>query len=407
MTIDEQAHLGLTEMTALANRAPLDTAAAAHLDSCPHCQAEARGWGVIAAGVHTVMAGSRPPEEALAAVLATIGSEGGASGRAPLAAASPAAASPGAKAARRVRLGWHPAAAAAVTVAVLGGGGLGIAATLSPGVRGTGPVMTAALTATSCPTLKLAIGTLTSVSGSTLVIKPVIGPAVRVSTSASTTVTREVNGTLADVRDGMHVIVSGTRSSGQITARRIGVTPSSLAVKAPALNVPALPVQRFQPALALGLANGTVADATTGGFIVDEPGGSHVRVSTSSSTTVVTLAKVTVAGLRTGERTVAVGSVTGHNALAAGTVEQEDFPLSRLGPAALPLPGYLPVPRLLPTRFPRLLPQGLPRALRVAYARPGRRPSPFPAVLPSPGALFSGLGCNARAIAATGLLVAP
>jgi hypothetical protein len=407
MTIDEQAHLGLTEMTGLANGAPLDTAATAHLDGCRHCQAEARGWGVIAAGVRTVMAGSRPPEEALAAVLATIGTEGGASGRPPLAAASPAA-----KAARRVRPGWHPAAAAAVTVAVLGGGGLGIAATLSPGARGTGQVMRAALTATSCPTLKLAIGTLTSVSGRTLVIKPVIGPAVRVSTSASTTVTREVNGTLADVRDGMHVIVSGTRSSGQIMARRIGITPSSLAVRAPArnvpaLNVPALPVQRFQPALALGLANGTVADAATGSFTVDEPGGSHVRVSTSSSTTVVTLAKVTVAGLRTGERTVAVGPVTGHNALAANTVEQEDFPLSQLGPAAVPLPGYLPTPRLLPRQFPRLLPHGLARALRAAYGRPGQRPSPFPAVLPSPGALFSGLGCNARAIAATGLLVVP
>src|SRR5580693_4037055 len=257
--------------------------------------------------------------------------------------------------------------------------------------------MTAALTATSCRTLKLAIGTLHSVSGSTLVIKPVIGPAVRVTTSASTTVTREVKGTLADVRDGMHVIVSGTSSHGQITARRIGVTPSSLASQAPALNAPARPAQRFQPALALGLANGTVAGVTTGGFTVDEPHGTYVRVSTSSSTTVVTLTKVTVAGLRTGQRTVAVGSVTGHNALAASSVEQEDFPLSQLGPAAVALPGYLPTPRLLPRQFPRLLPHGLAHALRAAYGRPGKRPSPFPAVLPSPGTLFSGLGCNARA----------
>jgi len=164
---------------------------------------------------------------------------------------------------------------------------------------GSGQMMTAALTATSCPSMKLAIGTLTSVSGSTLVLKPVIGPAVRVSTTASTTVTREVKGTLADVRDGMHVIVSGTGSDGKIMARRVGVTPSSLAATAPALSVPLLPVRNFQPALALGLANGTVADATTGGFTVDEAEGTHVHVSTSSSTTVVTLTKVTVAGLRT------------------------------------------------------------------------------------------------------------
>ena len=167
-------------------------------------------------------------------------------------------------------------------------------------------------------------------------------------------------------------------------------------------------MQRFQPALALGLANGTVAGVTTGGFTVDEPHGTHVRVSTSSSTTVVTLTKVTVAGLRTGQRTVAVGSVTGHNALAASSVEQADFPLSGLGPGMTPACWpFTSRPRLLPTSFPRLRPSGLPRALRTAYARPGKLPSPFPAVLPSPGALFSGLGCNARAIAATGMLVAP
>jgi hypothetical protein len=404
MTIDEQAHLGVAELTGLANEAPLDAAAGAHLDSCPDCQAEARSWSVIAAGVRTVMAEVPAPVAALDGVLAAI--EGSAAGRPPLGAASPAA-----KRARWGLPGWHPAAAAAVTVAVLGGGGLGIASTLSPGVRGTGPVMTAALTATSCRSLKLAIGTLASVSGSTLVIKPVIGPAVRVSTSASTTVAREVKGTLADVRDGTHVIVSGARSDGQITARRIGVTPSSLAGKAPVLSVPALPVQRFHPALALGLAlglaNGTVADATAGGFTVDEPGGTHVRVSTLSSTTVVTLVKVTVAGLRTGQRTVAVGSVTGHDALAASSVEQEDFPLRQFGPGALPAIGWPPMSRLLPAPLPRLLPKGLPRSLRPAYARPGTRPGPLAAGLPGPGALFSGLGCNARAIAATGLLVAP
>jgi len=104
---------------------------------------------------------------------------------------------------------------------------------------------------------------------------------------------------------------------------------------------------------------------------------------------------------------VAVGSVTGHNALAASSVEQEDLPLSQLGPAALPAAGYLPVPRLLPARFPRLLPKGRSGSLRTAYGRPDKRPSPFPAALANPGALFSGLGCNARAIAATGMLVAP
>ena len=120
MMIGEQAHLGVAELTGLANGAPLGTAAGAHLDSCPDCQAEARSWSVIAAGVRTVMAETPAPAAALDGVLAAIGDQGTASGRPRLAAASPAAKWP-----RRGVPGWHPAAAAAVTVAVLGGGGWG------------------------------------------------------------------------------------------------------------------------------------------------------------------------------------------------------------------------------------------------------------------------------------------
>ncbi len=253
------------------------------------------------------------------------------------------------------------------------------------------------LTSTSCARLKLVIGTLASVSGSTLVIKPVIGPAVRVTTSASTKVAREVTGTLADVRDGMHVIVSGSRSHGQIAARRIGVTSSSLGMRAPLL-----PVQGPPAALILGVANGTVADAAAGGFTVHEPGGTQVRVTTSGSTKVVLLARVTAAQLRTGQPTVAVGSVTGRRELAASTVEQENLPLSQLRPAQwyhpLPLPaGFSPV---RPGSFPRLRPGGWPWPVRRGFPWPAG----LPALLPGPGALFSGLGCNAPAIAVTGLL---
>jgi hypothetical protein len=112
------------------------------------------------------------------------------------------------------------------------------------------------------------------------------------------------------------------------------------------------------------------------------------------------LAQVTLAQLRTGERTVAVGSVTGPGKLAASTVEQENSPLSGFSPIPAgrlaPLPsgfpsarGLSPVPR---GGFPRLRPSGFPYPARLSPAPPG------------PGALFSGLGCNAPAIAATGLL---
>jgi hypothetical protein len=386
----EQAHLGLDDMTGLANGAALPAAARTHLAGCPQCQAETRGWRVVAAGVRTVLAEAQPPAELPEAVLTAIGGGGaaGAGGRAL------APAPPGGQPPRPAWLGWRPAAAAAAAVAVLGGTGLGVATALAPGggASASRPIP-AALTATSCRNLKLAVGTLASVSGSTLVIKPLIGREIRVTTSASTKVEREVTGTLAAVRDGQHVIVSGTGSHGQIEARRIGLTPSSLGMRSLLL-----PAQGPPAALVLGIANGTVADAGTGGFTVDEPGGTHVRVTTSSSTKVVMLAQVTVAQLRTGERTVAVGSVTGPGRLAASTVEQENYPLSGFSPIPAgrlaPLPsGFSPVQR---GGFPGLRPRGF----HPGFPYPARL-SPAP---PGPGALFSGLGCNAPAIAATGLL---
>ena len=111
-----------------------------------------------------------------------------------------------------------------------------------------------------------------------------------------------------------------------------------------------------------------------------------------------------VAQLRTGERTVAVGSVTGPGKLAATSVEQENSPLSRFSPIPAgrlaPLPGGFPLPRgfspAARSGFPRLGPGGFPAG---APHPAGLSPAAY-----GPGALFSGLGCNAPAIAATGLL---
>ncbi len=79
MMIGEQAHLGLDDMTGLANGAPLPAAARTHLAGCPRCQAGARSWRVVAAGVRTVLAEAQPPAELPEAVLTAIGG-GGAAG---------------------------------------------------------------------------------------------------------------------------------------------------------------------------------------------------------------------------------------------------------------------------------------------------------------------------------------
>ena len=52
------------------------------------------------------------------------------------------------------------------------------------------------------------------------------------------------------------------------------------------------------------------------------PGGFHLRVTTSGSTTVYTQATVTLGQLQAGGFMVAAGSVTADGALAAATVEQ-------------------------------------------------------------------------------------
>ena len=150
------------------------------------------------------------------------------------------------------------------------------------------------------------------------------------------------------------------------------------------------------------MANGTVADAgRAGGFTVHEPGGTQVRVTTSGSTKVVLLARVTAAQLRTGQPTVAVGSVTGGSSRPARSSRRTSRS-AQLRPAQwyhpLPLPaGFSPV---RPGSFPRLRPGGWPWPVRRGFPWPAG----LPALLPGPGALFSGLGCNAPAIAVTGLL---
>lgn len=202
------------------------------------------------------------------------------------------------------------------------------------------------LTAVSgCPGLAATSGTLERVTGSSLVLKTPGGEPVTVTTSTSIKISRQVTGTVSDITDGAQVIVHGTGSDGVIAAQRISIGPL------PRVHGQLPPRHRRgrprgghpdgrprSPARG-GIANGTVTDASTGSFTVIMPGGFHVPVTTSGSTTVYTLATATLGQLRTGEFVIAVGSAKADGALAAATVEQgADVPHIQHGNGIVPQP---------------------------------------------------------------------
>ncbi len=228
-------------------------------------------------------------------------------------------------------------AAAAATVLVAGG--VSHALTTGPETfANRNPVTAAAgLTAVNgCSGLDATSGTLEQVNGTSLVLTTSGGQPVTVTTSASTNVSRQVTESLSDITDGASVIVHGTNSKGTIAAR-------SVSVGVPNLRRPpnsSKPVSRRPRPGSFGFAAGTVADASTSSFTVVTFGGTHVRVTTSSSTTVSTLESASLSQLQTGEFTVAVGSAGPNGTLAATTVEQ-GADLSRIqhGSGIFNLPG--------------------------------------------------------------------
>lgn len=94
-------------------------------------------------------------------------------------------------------------ASAAVVLVAAGGYGVSKALDTPGGGSAASPSATsAALISTSCSGLKATGGTLSSVSGTSLVIKTAGGKSVTVTTSPSTEVIREVTGSTRDITDG-------------------------------------------------------------------------------------------------------------------------------------------------------------------------------------------------------------
>lgn len=214
-------------------------------------------------------------------------------------------------------------AAAAAVILAAGGIWYGLAA--GPGRDGRPPGAVNAVTAVKgCPGLAATSGTLTRVAGPGLVLKTPGGTLVTVTAPAAAKVSRQVTGTLSDIRDGAQVIVNGTGSAAGIAARQILVGPL------PRLHAPPHAPRRHgrpprhgarrSPALG-GRAAGTVTRLSQGGFTVNAHG-VRIRITTSGSTTVYIQATSTVSQLRDGEFTIAVGHAKADGTLAAKIIEQ-------------------------------------------------------------------------------------
>jgi hypothetical protein len=230
------------------------------------------------------------------------------------------------RALRRQRQRRWQAVIAGGSAAILVAGGAWYGITARPGGAGHPGGTASDLTAVrGCPGLAAASGMLKRVNGSRLILKDPGDEPVTVITTASSALSRQVTGTVRDITTGTHVIVAGTGSGGGIAARSVvlgalprlhGPSPAHRRRGHPSRRGP-----RRSPARG-GRADGTVTAVSTGSFTLLTPGGFHIRVTTSGSTTVYTQTTSTLSQFQVGEFTIAVGRATSDATLAAATAEQ-------------------------------------------------------------------------------------
>jgi hypothetical protein len=275
-------HLDLEDLIAAVNGQAVDDQAREHLARCPACQAEANRWDLIAAGIHGLAAGAdaapdaaqaaRPPHQVRRLLTGS----------------------------RRRTVLTSSAAAGIVLLAAIGAGTATGFVHISVGSGSPGS--SAALTAVSgCASLELASGTIEQINGTSLIIKTASGQPVTVTTTPSTFLSTSAP-LVRQIPDGTQVRVSGTRSAGTVTAGTI-TTGQPLTAGGPT-----------RPGSAV--AAGTVTGATATGFTVLTAAGTRVPVTTSGDTLVIVV-HATLAQLRDGTTTYAIGQAGPDGTLAA------------------------------------------------------------------------------------------
>ena len=287
-------HLDLEDLIAEAAGQSRSAWASAHLARCEQCRTEANRWNLVADGIRGIQAATP---------------EGAPSADAPQAPARRHRPHVLTRPARRTLLAVGAASAAAVLIG-FAGSEAGLVHIQIGNLSAT-----AALTAVGgCAGLEQASGTLQQSDGGNLVIKTASGQPVTVTTTASTFAA--MSGALeGDITNGASVSATGFGSDGTISAIVVHVGEAGTPSAPGSVTV-----------------QGTVADASAGSFVVVTSDGTRVPVTTSGSTLVVE-AKVSLSQLQPGALTMAIGYPGPDGTFSARGVVQ---PL--VGPFRLP-PG--------------------------------------------------------------------
>ncbi|MEO5679077.1 MAG: DUF5666 domain-containing protein [Acidimicrobiales bacterium] len=273
-----------------------------------------------------------------------------------------------ASAAPKPRRHWVIGAAAAVAVAA----GVGLFAVKS-GSDGTTTTATSTTVASPRRGGRGTVGQLTAVDGATLTLTSRDGTAVKVTTSEDTMVTRAVPGTLAEVKVGDNVVVTGTSAAaGSITAARVvdsgtlapgslggrrgdgadaqspaGLGRGSNGAPAPGGTVPAPgaagngpPPGGFAPGAGGGFVAGAVQSVSGSSFVVSGRDGTMTTVATANTTVVSVVKPAALGDLALGKQVAVAGPVGGDGTVAATSVRQG----GDLGPGGGRGPGATTTP---------------------------------------------------------------
>lgn len=218
-------------------------------------------------------------------------------------------------------------------------------------------------------------GTITAIDDSSLTVEATdqsgVTSTVTVETTDDTAVTESVEGSLADVAEGDHVMVMGSTTDAGVTAERV-VDNGDLEISGPGGGMGAPPsgaqpptgspdgstssdgevtggsVPSGQPPVGApggmgGGTAGTVTAVSTDGFTVETGDGSSVKVSVTADTTISITKVLKVSDLAKGDTVMVVGATT-DSTVTASTIRRGELGAGGFGggPGMTPPAGGTP-----------------------------------------------------------------
>lgn len=197
----------------------------------------------------------------------------------------------------------------------------------------TGAAASATGTATPCPRIQVqsAIGTIQSISGSTLLITSIQGKSIKATYSSSTRFLQQSSPAVSSLKEGMAVtVVIAQNADNTYTATRIMVTNGSARTFRQGANSNTNCLNRSQFTTSGSRRSGTTTNArgisgtigqVNGNLLtVTDTQGSDYTMTVTSTTQIMQSSNATAADLKTGQAISVSGSPDGHGGINARTV---------------------------------------------------------------------------------------